>query len=258
MIKEHANPDLPWTGERIIPEEGRYMFRRHFMAYHFALPFCCTKIVLDVGCGEGYGSHLLAGTAALVTAIDMSEEAVNHARAKYARPNLVFRKMNAAQLDFPDNTFDVVVSFQVIEHLPDPQSFLREISRVLKQLGVAIISTPNKSLHPNCVTGPFHLREYRHDEFLPLLQTAFERVDFFGVHFSGKNDARKLKLLERLPALDILGIRKIFPALRQKVMVAIERKVELEISKNNLESALDLIGVCRNKPIVTEPFVENT
>lgn len=240
--------ELRWTGERIIPEDDRYMYRRHLMAYRFAIPFCRGQCVLDAGCGEGYGSFLLAESAASVAGIDLSADAVIHACRKYTRANLAYRVMDATRMDFPAASFDVAVSFQAIEHMHDPDAFLREINRILRRPGLAIISTPNKSLHPNHPAGQFHAKEYRHDEFKHLLENHFVQVECHGVRFASAASARKLKLVDRLPPLDVFGIRKLFPALGKTITRAIERQVELEISAEGLESALDIIGVCHLAP----------
>ena len=80
---------LKWTGERIIPEEGRYMFERHLKAYKFADDFCKNKKILDAGCGEGYGSCFISDNATEVIGIDISEEAIQHARRKYNRDTIL-------------------------------------------------------------------------------------------------------------------------------------------------------------------------
>ncbi len=244
-----SKPEYPleWTGERIIPEAGRYMFRRHLMAYQFALQFCRGKTVLDAGCGEGYGSCLLAEAGSAVTGIDISEEAVRHAGEKYVRENLLYRVMDANAMVFPDNSFDVVVSFQVIEHLHDAGKFLEEIRRVLKKDGRAIISTPNKALREDYPLGQYHARDYRHDEFMDLLDAHFGKVEYFGIHLKGRKDSDRLRLLDLLPKLDVFRIRKMFPAFQKRIKTAMEKTVALDISNSNLDTALDIIGVCENK-----------
>ena len=237
---------LEWTGERIIPEEGRYMFRRHLKAYQFAINFCQKKVILDAGCGEGYGSYLLAGVGAKVIGIDISEQAVRHAKKKYVRENLKYQVMDITYLDFPNGSFDVVVSFQVIEHLNNVQKFLKEIKRVLKKDGWAIIGTPNKSLCNDHPIGKYHVKEYRYNEFMDLLNTCFGKVEYYGIHLKGKKDSNKLRLLDLILKLDIFKIRKLFSSrFRKKIMVSVEKTVPFDISKRDLRNALDIIGIYR-------------
>lgn len=247
--KIESKPEYPleWTGERVIPEAGRYLFRRHLLAYQFAARFCRNKNVLDAGCGEGYGAALLAEAASAVVGADISEAAVRHAGEKYVRENLGYRVMDVTRLAFPDDSFDVVVSFQVIEHLNNADGFLEDIKRVLKKDGRAIISTTTKAPASGQTLGKYHVREYRHDEFMDLLDAHFEKVEYYGIHLKGRKDSDRLRLLDLLPKLDVCGLRKLFPAFRKKIMATIEKTVALDISMNNLDAARDIIGVCENK-----------
>lgn len=243
-VKNKPENDLEWTAERIIPEEGRYMFRRHLQAYRFSMKFSAKKVILDTGCGEGYGSYLLSEIGAKVIGIDISKEAVKHAKEKYVRQNLRYQVMDVTSMDFPSNAFDVVVSFQVMEHLYNASKFLNEIKRVLKQNGCAIISTPNKRLHNNQPIGKYHVKEYRDDEFIALLNTYLGKVEYYGVHLKDKKDFYKLRYLDMIPKLDIFRIRKLFPSeFRKKITLSIERTIPFDISKQNLKNALDIIGV---------------
>lgn len=245
-VKNKSENDLEWTGERIIPEEDRYMFRRHLKAYQFAMNFCQKKIILDMGCGEGYGSYLLAEAGAKVIGIDISEEAVRHARDKYVRENLSYRVMDVTHLDFVDDTFDIVVSFQVIEHLNNALRFLKEIKRVLKKDGYAIISTPNKSLCNGHATGKYHVKEYHYNEFIDLLNTHLGKVEYYGIHLKGRKDSYKLWLLDLMLKLDIFKIRRLFSSIfRKKILVSVEKAVSFDISEQNLKNALDIIGIYR-------------
>ena len=244
MIDDPRYP-LKWTGERIIPEEGRYMFQRHLQAYQFSVNFCRERVILDAGCGEGYGSYLLSDAAARVIGIDKSEEAINHCKEKYVRQNLEYRAMDVRSMDLADGLFDVAVSFQAIEHLGDAQKFINELRRVLKKGGSAIIGTPNKSLCEG-PAGKYHAKEYRYNEFRDLLNTYFSNVEYYGVHLKNSRDTHRLSFLDSAVKFDIFKIRKLFPSkLRKKVTLLIEKAISLDISKRNLETALDIIGVCK-------------
>jgi cyclopropane fatty-acyl-phospholipid synthase-like methyltransferase len=216
-------------------------------AYSFVADFCKEKIVLDAGCGEGYGVNFLAGSGAVkVVGIDKSEEAINHTRKKYKLENLEFQVMDVTSMSFTDEKFDLVVSFQVIEHLHNYNDFLKEVKRVLKKDGIAIIGTPNKSLCEKGAIGKFHVKEWRSHEFKEMLENFFTKVECNGVFLKAQSDSNVLRLRNSLARFDIFSIRKLFPSLREKVIVSIEKNVLFEVSKSrDLKEALDIIAVCR-------------
>ena len=123
--------------ERIVPDEtppGPVAI--HEKRYRFALPHCTGKRVLDAACGVGYGTALLADTAAEVVGVDVSEDAIAYARSRYARPNVEFRVEDLLRPHLDDRSFDVVCSFETIEHLPDRETYLEHVGRVLRDDGV--------------------------------------------------------------------------------------------------------------------------
>ena len=133
-----------FTGERLIPGEVDIdLLNEHMARYHFAVRLARGKRVLDAGCGAGYGSAELADVAESVTGIDIAPEAIAFARAHYERPNLSFEEASCTGLPFGDASFDLVVAFEVIEHLEDWKGFLHEVRRVLAPSGQLIVSTPN-------------------------------------------------------------------------------------------------------------------
>jgi SAM-dependent methyltransferase len=170
----HAPADsaLPLTGERTIPglDVENYWFRRHEVVYQRLAQRCVGRDVLEAGCGEGYGADLIAGVARRVTAVDYDEATVAHVRARYPRVQVLHG--NLADLPLPDQSVDVVVNFQVIEHLWDQPQFVRECLRVLRPSGLLMISTPNRiTFSPGRDTpiNPFHTRELNADELTELL-----------------------------------------------------------------------------------------
>ncbi len=164
-----------FTGERFHPEMAGQIAFEHLHRYYLAAALCKRKRVLDVACGEGYGSAILAAHAEVVTGADIASEAVTHARERYARPNLAFVEASAAELPFGDASFDVVVSFETIEHHDRHKEMISEISRVLAPGGLLIISSPNKQYY-SIETGyvnPFHVKELFRDEFVALVAGRF-------------------------------------------------------------------------------------
>ncbi len=173
-------PDLPLTGERTIPglAEENYWFRRHEVVYERMADRCVDRDVLEAGCGEGYGANLIADVARRVIGLDYDEATVAHVRARYPRVDM--RHGNLAGLPLADGAVDVVVNFQVIEHLWDQGQFVRECLRVLRPGGCLLMSTPNRiTFSPGRDTpiNPFHTRELNAAELTDLLTAAGFTVD---------------------------------------------------------------------------------
>ena len=172
MTDPQADAVLPLTGERTVPglAEENYWFRRHEVVYQRLADRCVGRDVLEAGCGEGYGADLLADVARHVIGLDYDESAVAHVKARY--PRVEMRHGNLAELPLPDGAVDVVVNFQVIEHLWDQAQFVAECLRVLRPGGVLMMSTPNRiTFSPGRDTpiNPFHTRELNAAELTELL-----------------------------------------------------------------------------------------
>ena len=166
---------LTLTGERTIPdlEIENYWFRRHQVVYQRLAPRCADRDVLEAGCGEGYGADLIAGLAHRVVAVDYDAAAVAHVQSRYPRVEVM--QANLAELPLPDASVDVVVNFQVIEHLWDQPQFVAECARVLRPSGLLMVSTPNRiTFSPGRDTpiNPFHTRELNAGELTELLLDA--------------------------------------------------------------------------------------
>jgi SAM-dependent methyltransferase len=163
---------LTLTGERTIPglDIENYWFRRHEVVYRRLAKHCVDRDVLEAGCGEGYGADLIADVARRVVAVDYDAAAVAHVRGRYPRVEVM--QANLAELPLPDASVDVVVNFQVIEHLWDQGQFVRECARVLRPSGLLLMSTPNRiTFSPGRDTpiNPFHTRELNAGELTELL-----------------------------------------------------------------------------------------
>ncbi|WP_435278573.1 class I SAM-dependent methyltransferase [Rhodococcus yananensis] len=185
-VRADGAQQLPLTGERTVPgiAEENYWFRRHEVVYRDLLARCSGRTVLEAGSGEGYGADMISEVAAHVIGLDYDESAVEHVRARYPRVDMQHGNLAALPLD--DASVDVVVNFQVIEHLWDQSQFLRECHRVLTPGGELLISTPNRiTFSPGRDTplNPFHTRELNATELTDLLEEAGFRVELMtGVH----------------------------------------------------------------------------
>ena len=172
-----------FTGERVIPGlVDADLFNEHLSRYRFAAQFATPGMsVLDAGCGTGYGSAEFS--ACSIAAIDLSPDAVAHAAAHYARPHALFAAATCAALPFRDAAFNLVVSFEVIEHLPDYRALLSEARRVLKPGGIFIVSTPNRAYYAESRAqagpNPFHVREFDYAEFNEILADFFPNVEIW-------------------------------------------------------------------------------
>ena len=173
-----------FTGERVIPGEvDADLWNEHVARYWFAVRIAHGRRVLDAGCGSGYGADVLAREAREVLGIDISGDAIDYARQHYRAANVRFERASCLQIPAPDGSFDLVVAFELIEHLADWRAFLREVRRVLPPDGQFLVSTPNQlyyaearaALGPN----PFHLHEFKYGEFQSELEAVFPRVALY-------------------------------------------------------------------------------
>ncbi len=172
---------VEFTGERVIPGQvNDDLWIEHFARYAFARQYAEGRRVLDAGCGTGYGSAELAQSAAEVSGLDVSGDAIEYARTNYPIPNLRFVVSSCATMPFPDKSFDVIVAFEVIEHLADHRQFLNECGRLLRSEGLFIVSSPNKRYYSEsrAQTGPnpYHEHEFEADEFVSELNRVFSNV----------------------------------------------------------------------------------
>ncbi len=173
-----------FTGERVIPGQvDADLFNEHLARYAFAARLARGRRVLDAGCGTGYGSAELAKSAYSVVGADLALEAVAFAREHYPLPSLQFEQASCTSLPHPDASFDLVVAFEVIEHLADWRSFLAEVRRVLAATGQFIVSTPNKLYYAESRSqagaNPFHAHEFEFDEFREELAAIFPHISLF-------------------------------------------------------------------------------
>lgn len=177
---------MKFTGERWVFDQAHEhpTQREHVARYDFASKYVADRRVLDVACGTGYGSKQLRdGGAAEVVGGDISAKAAAFAQREYADSGARYLTLDAQVLPFPDRSFDVVVSFETIEHLPDFRTYLSEVHRVLSDDGVFIVSTPDKDCYRLFNLGdsnPFHMHEFAKEEFVSEISSRFVGVEVYG------------------------------------------------------------------------------
>ncbi len=178
--------DMEFTGERVVPgKTPQTIYDEHIYRYIFAASLTENKVVLDVACGTGYGAGYMAEKrAGQVVGADMSMAAVDYARERFGEDNKArFVCANAVKLPFTDNAFDIVVSFETIEHIRQYRKFLAECRRVLKEDGLLICSTPNRRIFSPNLAKPintFHVKEFWPEEFHRLLRRYFADITLYG------------------------------------------------------------------------------
>lgn len=230
------------TGERILLEkETPLMIARHFCAYKYAKDFVSGKEILDIGCGEGYGSDFLVGYAKSVLGIDYDAAVIDYAKNKYRKSGLEFLVLDIKDLDSLGRKFEVICSFQNIEHIRDTERLLKNISGLLKEDSVFICSTCNiKDASPGSAapSNKFHVKEYLVDEFRNLLESKFSKVEMFGL-----KRGLTLKIFRRLKKI---GLFNFLPDKLNPVK-AFFKKANCSYffwTKKDLDSCLDFIAIC--------------
>ena len=253
-MPEHCSPDA-------VP-----LFLRHLAAYSFALNYVKDKIVLDVGCGDGYGTALLAREATRIVGIDLDPERIKAAQRQYLSDNITFLQMDIFRLNLEKECFDVVVGMQVVEHISNPPLFFDKIKYILKPGGTLILSTPNKKLRLGPREKPFnpdHVREYYRYEFETLLAQHFFRVQLFGIVGSQKAaEWERLRLhrniISKIIKFDFLNLRRLIPkGLRKfarrygwrerdekrKLLAPTIASEDFKVGDGDIDNALDFIAV---------------
>ncbi len=240
-------PPLALTGERTLPDvpAENYWYRRHLATYEWIGARVAGLRVVDMACGEGYGSELLSRSGAAVVGVDANPEAHEHARLRYVRQNLSFER-NLVELHGSPGEYDAVVLLQTIEHVQDPIALLEHFRTILAPGGIAFISTPNVlTLAPDGAVksdNPWHLKEYRASEFSELCTAVFDHVELLGLFH-----ARKLRLHELALKLGWDAVHKrlgLTSAFYDRFTPAIASS-DFALRSATLDSALDFVAVCR-------------
>lgn len=252
-----------FTGERLPgAESGDFGvdLERHLAAYRYAVERAPGRWVLDAGCGEGYGAAMLARVARRVVGVDRAE-AIAIATERYRLPQLEFRRADLERLDEIEERFDLVVSFQVIEHLPDPTGFLRALAARVAPGGEMLVTTPNRLMSVS--ENPYHLREWTAPELHALAAPVLPGVRVLGVQASERvlaYERARGEQVRRILRLDPLGLRRlvpgvvvrgVFPRLARVVRRRLRKGAALPavgaddftVRADGLERALDLMLV---------------
>jgi 2-polyprenyl-3-methyl-5-hydroxy-6-metoxy-1,4-benzoquinol methylase len=238
-------PPLELTGERTLPDvpEENYWFRRHLAVYEWIADRCAGLDVVDMACGEGYGTDVLARRASRVTGVDANPEAHEHARLKYSRPGVRFVRDLVESYSEP---CDAVVFLQTIEHVQEPKAVLDHFKAMLKPGGTAYVSTPNvlTLAPPGAVKSgnPWHVKEYRAEEFRALCENSFERVELLGIFHARKLRAHELAISLGWDRLHkALGLTKPF---YDRFVPAISAS-DFALRPQPLDRALDFLAILR-------------
>ena len=241
-------PPLQLTGERTLPDvpAENYWFRRHLVVYEWIGARVAGLRVLDMACGEGYGSEVLSRSAADVVGVDANPEAHEHASLRYQRQNLRFERGLVETFGEPAS-FDAVVFLQTIEHVRDPVAVLEHFRELLVPGGVLFISTPNvltlAGPGRERSGNPWHIREYRALEFAALCRSVFGRVELLGLFHARKLRAHALALALGWDHIHArLGITERF---YDRFTPAISSR-DFALREDPLDRALDFLAVCQS------------
>ena len=240
------------TGERLVPGDAKsavdYL---HLLRHQFAYEYVKGQIaksdrVLEVGFGEGYGSSLLIGSCESYTGVDVDQDVVDYASETYESTNCKFDYYDGGVLPYDDDSFDVVVSFQVIEHVAEDVGFARQLARVLKKGGRLFITTPNKATRIRPGQKPwnrYHMREYTARELSTMLAEFFSEVNVHGVFGTSQIHEIEMNRIKQGPLLSILlrlGVRNLLP---ERVDAIIARFVgRLRGKQHNEEAPEDFMN----------------
>jgi SAM-dependent methyltransferase len=241
-------PPLELTGERTLPDvpAENYWFRRHLVVYEWIAARTAGLRVIDMACGEGYGAALLARTAAGVVGVDANPEAHEHARLRYRAANLRFER---ALVETFTEDADAVVFLQTIEHLQEPGAALDHFRSLVGPDGVVFVSTPNVlTLAPAGAArsdNPWHIHEYRQDEFARLCEASFGRVELYGLFHARRLRAHELALRLGWDGVhERLGLTRAFYDRFTPSIRADDFRLRAR-GDADLDRALDFVAMCR-------------
>jgi 2-polyprenyl-3-methyl-5-hydroxy-6-metoxy-1,4-benzoquinol methylase len=240
-------PPLALDGERTLPDvpEENYWFQRHVAVYEWVASQVAGKRVIDMASGEGYGADLLAARAASVVGVEANPDAFEHARLRYGRANLRFER---SMVEVYAEPCDAVVFLQTIEHVQDPGAVLEHFKAMLAPGGAVFVSTPNVlTLAPPGAPrsdNPWHVREYRPDEFASLCAAHFAHVELLGLFHARKLRAHQVAV-ERLGWDAVHARFGLTGRFYDRFVPAITARDFALRARRDLGGALDLVAVLR-------------
>jgi 2-polyprenyl-3-methyl-5-hydroxy-6-metoxy-1,4-benzoquinol methylase len=258
-LEGRVSPEEQWNGL-----SAYFLYLRHQKAYLYAGEYCKDKTVFEYGCGNGYGSFYLSGMSQNVVAVDINKTVIHECKKQYQNNNLFFQLVEPEKnTGFDESSFDVVVSFQVIEHIYDVPGYLNELKRVMKENGVLIITTPNRKyrLYPfQKPVNPYHVREYGLKQLKSQLQTAFESVTVLGIDGTPEINAVEYKRVNKslLKAFVPKAVKRLLKSGPGKSVShgnsVLNKEVlgkysidDYSIIENNVKNCLDFLAVLRKK-----------
>ena len=273
------------TTERLTAEdqhsnrEAYLLYLIHLATYKYCIPFIRGKVVLDYGCGTGYGTSLISEYCTQITGIDISPEALSYAQSHFSAPNLNYLQIKPAEiapLPFSDRSFDVILSFQVIEHVQDISAYLRELDRVLAPDGRVAIATPDRSARLFSFQKPWnlwHLREYTQTQLQDTLSEYFSDVNVLQTGGKPEILQTELKRIGRLKWLMLPFTLPFIPENIRKACLRLIKDLRYSLSSNSRSTSftpdfdetaikisaheifsVDLVAMARKKPFNPFPF----
>jgi len=247
----YKQPNIENIDERIDPQNvPRGILSIHLKRYEFARAYCKNSNLLDAACGAGYGSFYLSKEADKVTGIDIDAETIAYAKRHYKSLNLEFKAVDILKTGFDTGSFDVICSFETIEHLRDITAYLNEITRLLRINGIYIVSTPKAAKTNNSPHNPYHTIEFSKKDFESLLGLFFEEVDMYGqrrreseLHYWVTRFLDLIKLRGRIPYF-----KRLRYSINRCLNTTAFEDMDLEdifITKEKIKRATELIAICR-------------
>jgi SAM-dependent methyltransferase len=267
-----SNIQNQWVSDKMEWKslEEYILFLKQKKAYDFFSLYCKEKFVLDYGCGSGYGTRLLSDFAKQAIGVDISERVIDYCNRQYSAKNLLFKNISPDySLPFEANFFDVIVSSQVIEHIPDVYRYLFELKRVLKDQGILFLTTPNKRyrlLPFQRPWNPEHLREYSMRSFKREIESVFKQVEILGVYGNNEINAIEHKRVKQkplsiyvfgpgkkmlrtiLPSSLLISLKSLTvkaPSIKEDVRLYSKYNLEDFTVGNDLQKSLDFVAICR-------------
>ncbi len=236
------------TAERLIPEHydsniyDYLLFLKHQYAYILASKYINKEIsVLEIGSGDGYGANLLSKTNASITALEIDEESVEIAKIRYNKPNIKFEIYDGYNINYPDHSFDVIISFQVIEHIDDVETYLKNIKKLLKPNGTFIVTTPSRTYRLTEGQKPwnkFHLKEYNAKALYNEASKVFTQLEIFSI--TAQKEILDIEFERVRPARADYNNEKNNIYLPEDFKSRYSIK-DFYVTKENLDSGLDLL-----------------